>query len=225
MNDTGKRVSGSRRKRFEAVHKWAATATAVLALAISLYNFTQLQRKPRIDVALPHLVRIEQGKFVILYIQPTLSTRFKTEKVEVISDVRLKLHPTGSITSSKRPDFYWRENSAWGYEPSSGGLTYRWAGDPAPFVVSQDKPQQPTIAFEADGWNFQPGRYEGSLQLHRSGRNPLVKKFCLVISKEVIDKFRTDQRSYQFFRNDVPRSIFPNKAPGCYEFFPFSSFS
>ncbi|MFJ3304971.1 hypothetical protein ACIPSA_17955 [Streptomyces sp. NPDC086549] len=39
-----------------------------------------MSTKPAVDVSLPHIVRIAQGKDTWLYFQPTLSTRVKTER-------------------------------------------------------------------------------------------------------------------------------------------------
>lgn len=89
------------------MHTWAATLAAVVALALSIYNFTEVQKKPRIDVSLPHLLRtgpVDNG--TVFQIQPTVSTRFKTQDVEVIRDARLQLAPVGSISSQKKPIFY-----------------------------------------------------------------------------------------------------------------------
>lgn len=219
MVDSSEEATTSRRRRFEAVHKWAATAAGVVALALSLYNFAELQRKPTIDVTLPHLLRIGlAGKDIKFQVQPTVATRFKTQDVEVIRDGRLQLTPTGSISSSRRPVFYWSETGTYVYDFASDSINYRWVGDPAPFIVSQDKPQQPTFVFKANNWSFQPGRYDGSLQLSRSeNHNPLTKKFCLIISKNAANEIRSgDPRAIYFFRNDLPKFTSSNKSSGCY---------
>ncbi|MGJ5758699.1 hypothetical protein [Streptomyces galbus] len=209
-----------RRGRFDAVHKWAATAAGVVALAFSLYNFTELQKKPEIDMALPHLMRIGLvGKDTHLYLQPTVSTRIKTQDVEVIRDARFRLTPVGSISSSKRPVFYWKEVGTWNFDPVKEWISYRWSGDPAPFLVSQDRPQQPTFLFQADGWSFQPGRYEGSLELSRSeNHNPVTKNFCLIISKKAVDEIRdgASREDIFYWRNDMPKAKASSKVSGCY---------
>ncbi|WP_234376942.1 hypothetical protein [Streptomyces sp. TP-A0356] len=151
MEDAAKKPAKSRRRRrFQAVHKWSATAAAVVALAISLYNFAELQRKPHVEMTLPHLFRLEKaGTEVRFNVQPTVATRFKSENVEVIRDAHLQLIPTGSISSSKRPVFYWRESDVWRYDASTDSVNSYWSSDPAPLIVSQDKPQQPSFQFTA----------------------------------------------------------------------------
>ncbi|MEU1709466.1 hypothetical protein ABZ478_29585 [Streptomyces sp. NPDC005706] len=218
MNGTDERATGARRARFDSVHKWAATLAAVVALAFSIYNLAELQRKPRTDLTLPHLVRIGlRDDGIAFEIQPTVSTRFKAQDVEVIRDARLQMSPVGSISSLRKPIFYWREIGKYVLDPASDQLNYQWSSDPAPFIVSQDKPQQPTLNFWADNWTLQPGRYEGSLRLNRAGNgSPLTKDFCLIVSKKAADEFHgADQKQIFFFRDDLPK-FHSSSTPGCY---------
>jgi hypothetical protein len=220
MGDGGEGATTTRRRAwFDATHKWAATAAAVVALAISLYNLSELQRAPHIDVSLPHLMRIgPAGAGTLIYFQPTMSTRFKTQDVEVIDDARLRLRPTGSIASTGASNFYWQSNGVPAFDFESDEIRIEWSGDPAPFVVSQDKPQQPMFQFQDDRWALHPGRYEGSIQLSRSGdRKPLTKKFCLIVSKRAVDEMRGgDDRGIYFFRNDLPKFTSSGKYAHCY---------
>ncbi|THA30903.1 hypothetical protein [Streptomyces sp. A1547] len=214
-------VESHRRQRFEVVHKWSATAAAVVALVISLYNFAELHRQPSIEMTLPHLFRLEKlGDGVRFYVRPTVSTRFKSEDVEVITEARLQLTPTDANSISKRPVFYWRESVEWYYDPDSDTVNNRWSGDPAPFIVSQDKPQQPSFEFRASGWMYQAGRYEDSLLLLRSGdRAPLIKKFCLIISAAAVNELQNPQppdQTIRFFRNDLPKFASSGSDAGCY---------
>ncbi|MFI1537735.1 hypothetical protein [Streptomyces anandii] len=193
---------------------------SVLALGISLWNVFELRRSPSVDVSLPHLIRLEKvGHGVRLYVQPTVSTRFKSDKVEVIRDARLKLAPVGSISSTKTPTFYWRQSVQWSYDPSTDTVNNNWSSDPAPFIVSQDKPQQPSFEFRAQNWMYQAGQYDGALELHREGGNaPLIKKFCLIISKSAVNELQNPQPSnltIRFFRNDLPQFA-SSPSPGCY---------
>ncbi|MFF1739449.1 hypothetical protein [Streptomyces mirabilis] len=203
------------------MHKWSATAAAVVALAVSLYNFAVLQRQPNVDMALPHLFRLEKsGNGVRFYVQPTVSTRFKSENVEVIRDARLRLTPTDSASSSKQPLFYWRQSVTWYYDPETDTVNNRWSSDPAPFLVSQDKPEQPSFDFLADNWMYRAGRYEGSLELLRSGDHPpLVESFCLIISEAAVNELKNPQppnQTIRFFRNDLPKFASSGKSSNCY---------
>ncbi|MFF2196469.1 hypothetical protein [Streptomyces sp. NPDC058157] len=221
MEDAAQRPARSlRRQQFEAVHKWSSTAAAVVALAISLYNFAALQRQPEIDMALPHLFRLEKlGNDVRFYVQPTVSARVKSENVEVIRDARLRLALTGG-SSADAPVFYWRESVTWYFNPDTGTVDNHWGSDPAPFIVSQDQAQQPSFAFRAGHWMYRAGRYEGSLELLRSGnRAPLTKKFCLVISDAAVHELENPQppeQTIRFFRNDLPKFASYGSSADCY---------
>ncbi|WP_329460883.1 hypothetical protein [Streptomyces sp. NBC_01431] len=219
MNGTNERAAESRRARSDSVHKWTATLAAVVALTLSIYTFAELQQKPKIDVTFPHLLRtgpVDSG--TAFQIQPTLSTRFKTQDVDLIRDAHLQLTPVGSISSSRKPIFYWHETGTYAYDFTSDQVNYHWTSDPAPFIVSQDKPQQPTLVFWANNWTFRPGQYEGSLQLSRSeNHSPLVKTFCLIVSKKAADEVHgAEQRQIFFFRDDLPQFHSSKKSPDCY---------
>ncbi|MFH9860231.1 hypothetical protein [Streptomyces sp. NPDC017202] len=219
MEDGDEGATTRRRGWFDAVHKWAATAAAVVALAISLYNLAELQQEPQIDVTLPHLMRIgPAGKGTLIYFQPTVSTRFKSQDVEVIGDARLRLEPTGSNASPKSPRFYWQSNGVPTFDFESDEIRIEWSGDPAPFLVSQDKPQQPMFQFQDDSWALQPGRYEGSIRLSRSGnKKPLTENFCLIVSKKATDEMRAGgERGIYFFRNDLPKFTSSGQFSHCY---------
>ncbi|WP_327732681.1 hypothetical protein OG749_01290 [Streptomyces nojiriensis] len=211
-----------RTRRFESAHLWITTVTGLVALIVSLYNFWELRKKPDIDVTLPHLVRVAQGKDVWLYLQPTLSTRIKTQDVEVVMGAELRLRPSGPITGSREPEFFWDETGSWTYNRERNDLTYRREADPVPLVVSQDKPQQPVILFNAVDWNLQPGRYEGSLSLHRASKpDPLVSGFCLEISEQAVKRFRgAGQQTHFDFRDDVPHSTGSSSGRDCYRLSP-----
>ncbi|MEU9305452.1 hypothetical protein [Streptomyces sp. NPDC048269] len=209
------------RGRFEVAHLWITTATGLVALGISLYNFATLQRVPEVDVQLPHLVRIEPrapGHTVHLFLQPTISTRIRTEDVEVITDAGLKLNPADA--GVRVPSFYWNESGDWVYDFEANQVNYRRVADPTPLVVSQDKPQQPTILFHANDWAFGKGRYEGSLILHRaSSREPITKAFCIEVSDDALKAFSgAPERTFFELRNDVPELESKAAGSSCYHF-------
>ncbi|MFE6840362.1 hypothetical protein ACFVFI_36755 [Streptomyces sp. NPDC057705] len=212
---------GVRRRRFDAAHLWVTTATGLVALGISLYNFATLQRTPEVDVHLPHLVRIEPrapGNSVHVFLQPTISTRIRTEDVEVVTDARLELKPADP--GAPTPAFYWNESGTWIYDFDANQVNYNRVADPTPLVVSQDKPQQPTILFHAQDWAIRKGRYTGSLVLQRaSSGTPVTKHFCVEVSDAALKAFsQAPERAFFELRNDVPG---PGKKPAasdCYAF-------
>ncbi|GGY07839.1 hypothetical protein [Streptomyces hiroshimensis] len=209
------------RRRHEQAHAWAATLAGVVALALSIYNLVALQREPAVDVALPHITRVAQGKDTWLYFQPTLSTRVKTERVEVINQVEFHLQPAASGT--KAPAFFWDETGSFSYNATAHNLTYQRVADPSPLLVSQSTPQQPLLLFNAVGWGFAEGRYEGTLVLRRaSGKAPLRKSFCMVVSKGAAATMRgAGQYQFHDFRDDVPGSDARKaESEGCYVLSP-----
>ncbi|CCK27441.1 hypothetical protein BN159_3062 [Streptomyces davaonensis JCM 4913] len=72
--------------------------------------------------------------------------------------------------------------------------------------------------FRDDSWALQPGRYEGYIQLGRSGsRKPLAENFCLIVSKKAVDEMSAgDDRGIYFFRNDLPKFTSSGKYSHCY---------
>lgn len=206
-----------RPRRFSTVQLWITTFTGLVALGISLYNFAALQGTPDVDVALPRLVTIEPrapGGAVHFFLQPTLSARRKTESIEVITDAQLRLVPA-DVTGT-RPEFYWLDSGDYVYDFESNSDHWEKSSDPRPILVSQDKPSLSTFNFNADKWSFGPGRYEGSLILHRSSGDPITARFCLLVSDKDVKAFdKSPERSAFGLRNDVP-STSAARNPGCY---------
>ncbi|MFA7764366.1 hypothetical protein [Streptomyces sp. NRRL S-448] len=165
------------------------------------------------------MVRIAQGSEVRLYLQPTMSTRHRTETVEVIDGARLKVRGKDASPSKPVPAFYWDELGSFSYNVGSNDLTYQRIADPAPLLVTQDKPQQPLMLFVAERWAFRPGRYEGELTLQRSGgRGTITRGFCIHITADVAVKFQSGGQGRFFeFRNDRPRTSTESPDSSCYE--------
>jgi hypothetical protein len=198
---------------------WTATLTGLVALGISLFNLAELQQAPRVAVTLPHLVRIEPRApqhTVHLFMQPTITTRFRAEDVEVITAIRLRLK--AADPKAGEPRFRWNESGAWNYDYAANELKYDRTADPSPLVVTQDRPQQPTILFDSADWHLQALRYEGTLVLDRaSTRTPITKPFCLVISQEALRTFKAaPERRFYELRDDMPSGA--GSQPGCYGF-------
>jgi hypothetical protein len=154
-----------------------------------------------VEVDLPHIARIHQANFgTELYFAPTLSSRVKTERVEVIKQVELQVRPTK--TGVRQEEFFWDESGYFSFDDRSNDLTYQYQADPSPLLVSQSSPQQPGLLFTANKIAFSEGRYEGRLVLQRaSGQAPLTKKFCLIITKDALSKAQED---FLDFRDDLP---------------------
>ncbi|MFD3473139.1 hypothetical protein ACFWWM_43895 [Streptomyces sp. NPDC058682] len=208
------------RSRYELAHSWTASVVGVLALGLSIYNLVMARQEPDVDVALPHVVRVAQGQDAWVYFQPTLTTRVKSERVEVITQVELRLHPMRS--AGRPPQFLWDEISAFTYDAAARNLNYKYVADPHPLLVSQDGPQQPTLLFAASRWTFTAGRYEGALILHKASRKrPLIREFCFVVSKDAEATMRTaGQNRFHSFRDDLHDDAQSKAAKGCYVLAP-----
>ncbi|WP_030299795.1 hypothetical protein [Streptomyces katrae] len=88
-----------------------------------------------------------------LYLQPTMSTRHRTETVEVIDGARLELRRKGASPSEPAPAFYGSELGSFSYNVDSNDLSYQRIADPGPLLVTQDKPQQPLMVHVAERWS------------------------------------------------------------------------
>ena len=178
---------------------WTATATGIAAFVLSVINFVQLQRDARIDLALPAMVRIAQGRdYSLVFMQPLLSTRQDTDGVDVAVTMKLSLRGPG-----RQPQFVWDETGEWKYDSATGGLAYAPARDPAPMIVDRDTPQSPVARFVATGWRFSPGRYEGILEVQRADGGRVRRDFCLHLEpKDVV--WLESHTGYDQYRSDAP---------------------
>lgn len=96
-----------------------------------------LQAEPKTDVTLPHVVRIARGSEARRYLQPTMSTRHRTETVEIIDGARLEVRGEGTSPSEPVPAFCWDELCSFSYNLDSNDLNYQRIADPAPLLVKQ----------------------------------------------------------------------------------------
>ncbi|QRN97815.1 hypothetical protein JRI60_01645 [Archangium violaceum] len=165
-------------------HQWIQTVGAVAALILSLHNLFTLHRRPPVRLSLPHLVRIAQGpREVWLYLQPTFTITSKTEQLEVISGMELKVGRVG-MPPEQWKVFVWNETGEWVYDPEDQDLTWKFLADPTPLIVSQSQPQSPIGLFIAERLQFEPGDYEATLTAHRTTtKKPLEAHFCLRFSE------------------------------------------
>lgn len=207
------------RREFRTAHSWVATVASVAALGFSGYNLSQLHENPNTDVTLPVSLKLswdEDGTSV--FIQPTVFTRFDTEDVEMVTDVQLRLRPESA--KPPWPEFYWRRNVKWSlrHDVKVDDQTSTWwefDSDPAPFTVTQATPQMPSMQFRTNNWTLTPGRYVGSVTLHRaSTRDPIERPFCLVLRPENITEITKGEYWFEL-RNDVPGK----RQGGCYHWY------
>ncbi|MFJ5634828.1 hypothetical protein ACIQF5_19605 [Streptomyces goshikiensis] len=202
------------------MHTWVTTLAALAALGISVYGLTQLpSEEPKTEVTLPKSLQMawESGGASV-FLQPTVSTRFDAQNVEIVNDVQLRLRPDSTSGSrAMAPRFSWLRTVQWKYREDKEALWYEFLAQPAPFIVTQEKPHQPYIQFHAPVWTVVPGRYNGTLTVERaSDRKTLVQSLCVVLNQGEIGLLQTMVRGQQpyEFRSDVAAA----DADGCYHF-------
>jgi hypothetical protein len=204
----------TKRSWFERLQGWTTVVTAVAALVLSITTYRQLNHRPDIQMVMPKLIRIAQSDtYTWLYIQPSFTVQEKTDLTGVVSSVRVALRgPPGT----NRPRFYW-----WGvaaFSQNNGqGLSYGYLADPAPLVVTQDKPQAQYLRFNSLVPVFTIGRWNGSLIVDRQGQSPLSTSFCIDMSASALQQIQQAQgNTWYLFRNDPPDASASLTGSGCY---------
>jgi hypothetical protein len=204
--------------RYERIQAWTTVVTAltaVVALGFSLSNYMQLNRKPVIQMVMPKVIRIEQGTaWTNLFVQPSFTVQEKTDVAGVISSVKVELQDS---VHTRKPHFYW-----WGiaeFSPNqNNAVAYKYGADPAPIIVTQDKPQQSHLRFSTVIPAFEAGKWQGSLIVERQGRSALVAPFCIDITTDDIQIIKQANGAYYCtFRNDEPIEGAQTSDPGCYK--------
>ncbi|MFE9842810.1 hypothetical protein [Streptomyces goshikiensis] len=196
-----------RRLRAQTLHPWINSLAATAALVISYLTYSALPPKePDTEVALPRVIKVHWYEgLTSLFIQPTVSTRFDTKNVELVNDLTLSLQPDS--VPRVAPQFKWHQTVKWLYREDRETIWWEFLSDPGPFMVTQEEPKQPSVEFIAEGWHPTPGRYTGTLTVHRAGqRDPLAKEFCLVFTPHNIAELRNrkEETAPDEFRSDTP---------------------
>jgi hypothetical protein len=222
-NDSSQQTSNGR-KLHELITSWVGAVVGAAALTLSIFNSIALNKKPDVDIALPHVVRIRQlPGGTKLYIQPALHARSTTERSEVIKQVELRLRPAKA--GVPEPAFFWYEISSLTPDPNPKSRYWyivKYLADPTPLLINKNRPQLPTLQFMARNWTFPEGRYEGSLILQRaSEQGPLTQNFCLFISHDAVEDIRSDPSWLHDFRDNVPGKQRAD-SKGCYVLNPLA---
>lgn len=147
--------------------KWVPLAGALIALPLSAAALWVSLQQPQVTLLMPDQVRIAQGRqsgSAYVYLQPAFVNTGANNRVEVIRDMTLAVRaPDGATT-----DFEWTQQLRLVGDASSGGLSYEYAGDAAPLVVSASSALAPLSLFDAPpGWHFGPGSYGFTLRAER----------------------------------------------------------
>ena len=140
--------------------RWVPLTAALLSLILSVVAIIASTQQPQVMLILPDTVRVAQGRSTgaaYVYLQPAFVNTAKSDRVEVIRDIRLQVAP---VDRSRPPvDFKWREQIKLVGDSSSGGLIYQHEADAVPLVVSPSNAVAPLSLFRApDGWFFTRAR-------------------------------------------------------------------
>lgn len=152
--------AAARRSIPESLSVWVSIITAVISLAISLYTLVITTYQPEVLLIMPNQVRITQGgqSGPLLYVQPVFISTGLSERVEVITALRVQVEP--SDRSAAAVDFVWDEQGTWVVDPDTQWFNWVFTGDSGPFLVSAENAQNFTGLFIGPReWLFEPGEY------------------------------------------------------------------
>ncbi|HEY8136043.1 MAG TPA: hypothetical protein VIF08_08400 [Candidatus Limnocylindrales bacterium] len=158
--------------------RWVPLAAALLSLPLSAAAILISLQQPEVLVILPDQVRVAQGHqsgAAYLYLQPAFVSTGRSERIEVIRDMRLEVSGPGEPT-----DLEWTQQLRLVSQPG-GGLSYEYVGDAVPLLVSPRDAAAPLALFEApQGWFFTAGDYTFKLVADRviTGQ-PLTDEFTV----------------------------------------------
>lgn len=192
---------------YERVQVWLNVVTgltAILALALSAFTYLQLNHEVPIQMVMPRVLRIGQGIWTNLYVQPIFTVTKKTDVAEVISSVKITLRgPVGT----KPADFYWYGSYGLNGDPKNYSVNLQFFSDPTPMIVTQETPQHPVLDFRTTYPALSAGRWTGFLTAEQQGQPPLVEPFCIDISSSDLQKLEAPTSDWFYFRTDQPSDV------------------
>jgi hypothetical protein len=166
--------------------KWVPMAGALLALPLSAAALWVSLQQPDVMLILPDQVRVAQGResgSAYVYLQPAFVSTGANNRVEVIRDMTL------SVSGPAQAEFEWTQQLRLVGSADSTGLSYEYAGDAAPLLISSGAAATPLSLFDAPpGWHFVPGTYRFTLRAERVVVSaPIEQTFTVTLSAENID--------------------------------------
>lgn len=159
---------------------------AVASLFLSIYTLIVSNRPPDVTLSVPDRVRLAQGQDgAWLYLQPRFVSSGHTERVEVITGIRVL------VTRGEEENpvaFIWSEQGEWAYDLETNSLSWTYVGDPAPLVVGPASPQLPIGLFTAPTASYwEAGDYRLTIVADRAiEQAPLSESFALHVSPEIV---------------------------------------
>jgi hypothetical protein len=130
-------------------------------------------------------VRIVQGResgSAYVYLQPSFVNTGGNNRVEVIRGMTL------DVAGPASAELQWTQQLRLVGDADSDGLSYEYAGDAAPIVVSPSAASSALALFDAPaGWHFEPGTYTFTLRADRVVVSaPMEASFAVTLSPENI---------------------------------------
>jgi len=145
---------------------WVPLVAAMLSLVLSIASIYVATRQPDVLLIMPNVVRLAGGHatgFSYVYLQPAFVSTGNNDRVEVIRDMTLTVRST---TGGASTTMVWKGQGR--LVGSGGSLTYEYAGDAVPLLVSPRTASAPLSVFDAPaGWFFDAGTYEFTLAADR----------------------------------------------------------
>lgn len=166
---------------------WVPLTASFVSLILSVAAIYVSTQQPEVLLVMPDQIRIAQGHdsgSAFVYLQPAFVSTGKNERAEVISDMTLAV-----TTASASPQtFTWTEQVQLVGDAQSDGLSYQYAGDAVPLLVSARTAASPVCLFDApDGFFFAPGTYTFTLSANRIVASaPLQATFSVTVSPDDI---------------------------------------
>ena len=163
--------------------KWVPMTGALLALPLSAAALWVSLQQPQIMLIMPDQVRIVQGResgSAYVYLQPSFVNTGGNNRVEVIRDMTL------DVAGPTAAEFQWTQQVR--LVGDGDGLSYEYAGDAAPIVVSANAASSMLGLFDApSGWHFAPGVYTFTLRAERVVvAAPTEATFTVTLSAEEV---------------------------------------
>jgi hypothetical protein len=166
---------------------WVPLVAAMLSLVLSLASIYVATRQPDVLLIMPSVVRLAGGHatgYSYAYLQPAFVSTGNNDRVEVIRDMTLTVRPT---TGGASTVMTWKGLT--NLVGSGGSLSYEYAGDAVPLLVSPRTASAPLAVFDAPtGWFLTAGSYEFTLQADRvMASEPLRATFGVTITPAQMD--------------------------------------
>ena len=146
---------------------WVPLTASFLSLILSVAAIFISSQQPEVLLVLPDQIRIAQGRqsgSAFVYLQPAFVSTGRNERVEVIRDMTLAVQSSAGTQT----DFSWTEQVRLVGDADSAGLSYEYAGDAVPLLVSARTASSPVCLFDApEGFFFAAGTYTFALTADR----------------------------------------------------------